>query len=126
MISHYLLEQWFPTFIKAHTPKISQYVLAPLKYFNMSRAGAILKARLKLRVLTFFWESASFWVELNAAHSFLAKVGTRSVRLRRVDGVDLKRKKGHHDFLNGFTANEKNKAVTFSFFGDPLHCQGAI
>ena len=50
------LKQWFPTFIKAHTPKISQCVLAPLKYFNMSRAGAILKARLKLRVLAFFLE----------------------------------------------------------------------
>ena len=51
----YAINQWFPTFIKAHTPKISQNVLAPLKYFNMSRAGAILKARLKLRVLTFFF-----------------------------------------------------------------------
>ena len=51
-----LLGQWFPTFIKAHTPKISQYVLAPLKYFNMSRAGAILKAWPKLRGLTFFLE----------------------------------------------------------------------
>ena len=51
-----VLEQWFPTFVKAHTPKISQYGLAPLKYFNMSWAGAILKARLKLRVLTLFLE----------------------------------------------------------------------
>ena len=29
------VKQWFPTFIKAHNPKISQYVLAPLKYFKL-------------------------------------------------------------------------------------------
>ena len=59
----------------------------------MSQAGAILKARLKLCVWTFFLRSASFQVELKAAHSFLAKVGTLSVRSRPVGGVDLQKKK---------------------------------
>ena len=85
----------------------------------MCRAGAILKARLKLRVLTFFWRSASFRVELKAAHSFLAKVGTLSVRSQPVGGVDLQKKKVTTIFLSvrsaGFAANDKKKVVTFSF-----------
>ena len=83
----------------------------------MSWARAILKARLKLHVLTFFWRSASFRVELKAAHSFLAKVGTLSVRSHPVGGVDLqKKKKVTTIFLSaGFAANDKKIVVTFFF-----------
>ena len=82
----------------AHTPKISQYVLAPLKYFNMSRAGAILKSMLKLRVLTLSFTS-------------------------RPDGrVGLQKKMVTTFFLSlsaGFAANDKKKVVTFFLRSTP-------
>ena len=65
-----------------------------------------------------------FRVELKAAHSFLAKVGTLSVRSRPVGGVDLQKKKITTIFLSlsaGFAANDKKKVVTFSFLSLEIH-----
>ena len=63
-------------------------------------------------------------VELKAAHSFLAKVGTLSVRSRPAGGVDLQKKKVTTIFLSllaGFAANDKKKVVTFSFVFFEIH-----
>ena len=58
-------------------------------------------------------------------HSFLAKVGTLSVRSRPVGGVDLqKKKKVTTIFLSlsaAFAANDKKKVVTFSFLFLEIH-----